>query len=549
MTVALTGRAGKEFFPEMEFYNDSNHLHLTAVHRYSATSAVCVCGITEGGSLLVLLWDDETSSRQQAFRAIRDDGVEIRLTDKQLNSLVQTVEAAPLGPASIDFSGKGMALAYPILNWARGEIEFLFWLRNTYEFGEILPTALFGGRIAAVAFAVLFGRQQIPEFGCPVYFGICDIDNCDDVIFCFLQLMRIEQQARCIIICRYGSADRMSQMWQLLCKCCSKTTVYSTEGYGCIVLFDIMATQNVSRRWVTFNRKRAMGDVLWVEPLSDLFIGERDMILQINSEYPALFRYHPRFNLATSLPAGILAVADLDEYIDLDWAYEREKDIHLLEAYGKRIDYFPDRDPVLYLSREKTEFLTGPERIRWETAAHRIAVHLAMTSPDRIWPLPYWRRLIDSLLDAFPEGIIVVVGSRDDASARDLDLTETGSRIIDLTRRLDVLSLGRILADCDVLLAVDSGVAHIGIAVGTKVVCLYSMALPQWRSSKNGKTIPVLSPVDCVGCLAELREKDAPLCKFGRSFCYDMILPETVMSAVETCLSPPFVIDRTESSV
>jgi hypothetical protein len=465
--------------------------------------------------------------------------MEICLTDKQLSSLVQMVEAVPIGSASIDFSGKGMTLAYPILSWGMVEIEFLLWLREIYEFGKIFPTALFGGRIAAVVSALLLGRQQTYECGRPIYFGICDVDDCDDVLFYFFQLVRREPQARCIIIARNGAADRMSQkMWEMVDECLSVTAVYSIKGCGGIVLFDIMASHNISRRWITFNRQMAMGDVLWVEPLSDLFIGQREIILQINSDYPALFRYHPRFNLATSLPAEILETAYFDEYFDLDGSYERERGAHLGDVYAKRINYFPNRDPILYLPQEETEFLTGPERIRWETAAHRIAVHLAMTSRDRIWPLAYWRRLIDKLLDVFPETVIAVVGSRSDASARNLGLSEGESRVIDLTRRLDVLSLGRILADCDVLIAVDSGVSHIGIAVGTRVVCLYSMALPQWRSSKNGKTIPILSPVDCVGCLAELREKDPPLCKFGHSFCYDMILPETVMSAVETCLSP-----------
>jgi hypothetical protein len=379
-----------------------------------------------------------------------------------------------------------------------------------------------------------------------MYFGVCDLGNCDDVLFFFLQLIRREPKARCIIIARNGSADRVSQkMCQFVDEWFSVTAVYSIRGYRGIVLFDITTIQNVLLRWVTFNREMAMGDVLWVEPLFDLFIGQRNIILQINSDYPMLFRYHPRLNLATSLPAEILATADFDEYIDLDRSYEREKGTHIGDAYGKRINYFPKRDPILYLSREETEFLTGPERIRWQTAAHRIAVHLAMTSPDRIWPLAYWRRLIDKLLDVFPETVVAVVGSRSDASARDLGLSEGESRVIDLTRRLDVLSLGRILADCDVLIAVDSGVSHVGIAVGTKVVCLYSMALPQWRSSKNGKTIPILSPVDCVGCLAELHETDPQLCKFGRSFCYDMIPPEKVMSAVEICLNPSLSTDRT----
>jgi hypothetical protein len=512
-------------------------LFIVAMHRYSTTSAICLCTGALGTDLLVFLWaSDENSESAFAYRVINDAGIEVYLTSAQLSTLSVAVRDAPIGLESILFSADTVDRAYPVLTWPKSHLEFLLWIRDTYCSAAFVPTAIFGGKIAGVLSSFVLGNGERIERG-TVYFGILTAQNHSDILFYFLQAARSDPEIRFIVFVQDDdSGTVVRRMSALLDNLFVGNVVLSIEGHGVMSFFDFTARQGVVPRWVTFHRKLAMGDVLWLEPLCDTRLVPEEAILQINSDFPTLFRHHPRVTLATQFPAEIISRVHFDRYVDFDGVYEADQTIHFGDAYGRKAGYLPARDPILYLPDKGIDFLTSAEQTIWDRASHRIAIHLAMTSPDRIWPLAYWRHLIDQLLAIFAEIVIAIIGARDDASAIDIGFTDDEPRIIDLTRRLDILSVGQLLADCDALIAVDSGLSHIGIAVGTKVVCLYSMALPQWRASKMGNTIPIVAPVNCIGCLSKIPVNDPPLCRYGRSFCYDMILPEAVTAVVVNLL-------------
>jgi hypothetical protein len=509
-------------------------LYIVAMNRYSTTSAICLCRGALGVDLLVFLWaSDENLESALAYRVINDAGIEVRLTSAQLLTLSVAVRDAPIGLASILFSADTVDREYPVLTWPKSHMEFLLWIRETYCSAAIALTAVFGGKIAGVLSSFVLGNGEHIEGKGTIYFGILTTQNYSDVLFYFLQAARCDSEIRFIVIVQDdASGTVVHRMSTLLDNLFVGNAVLSIEGHGVISFFDVTVRQGVVPKWVTFHRKMAMGDVLWLEPLCDGRLVPEGTILQINSDYPVLFRHHPRVTLATQFPAEILSLGHFDRYVDFDGVYEADRTMHFGDAYGRKAGYLPVRDPILYLPEKGIDFLTPAEQSIWDRASHRIAIHLAMTSPDRIWPLAYWRRLIDQLLAIFPDIAIALIGACDDASGIDIGFTEDETRIINVTRRLDVLSVGQLLADCDALIAVDSGLSHIGIAVGTKVVCLYSMALPQWRASKVGNTIPIVAPVNCIGCLSKIPANDAPLCRYGRSFCYDMILPEAVAVVV-----------------
>jgi hypothetical protein len=517
---------------------EDNVLYIVAMHRYSTTSAICLCRGAVGTDLVVFLWaSDENLENAFAYRVINHAGVEMRLTRAQLSILSVAVADARIGLWSILFSADSIDRAYPLLTWPKSHVEFLLWIRETYCSAPVVPTAMFGGKIAGVLSSFVLGNAEHREGEGTIYFGILTAQNHSDVLYYFLQAARCDSEIRFIVIVQDDpSATVVRRMSALLDNLFVGNAVFSIEGHGVISFFDFRARQGVVPKWVTFQRKLAMGDVLWLEPLCDTHLVPEGTILQINSDYPILFRHHPRVTLATQLPKEIVSRGHFDRYLDFDGVYEADQTMHFGDAYGRKAGYLPVRDPILYLPDKGTHFLTSPQQSIWDRASHRIAIHLAMTSADRIWPLAHWRRLIDQLLANFADIVIAIVGARGDASATDVGFTEDEIRIINLTRRLDILSVGHLLADCEALIAVDSGLSHIGIAVGTKVICLYSMALPQWRASKAGNTIPIVAPVNCIGCLSKIVANDPPLCRYGRSFCYDMILPEAVTDVVVNLL-------------
>lgn len=160
------------------------------------------------------------------------------------------------------------------------------------------------------------------------------------------------------------------------------------------------------------------------------------------------------------------------------------------------------REPVLQPPEADSEARVEAGRLLAEAgvplrgAGRRIAVHLgAAYGPAKLWPLEPVTEFCHLLA---AEGVsAILLGAPGDAA--------TAARITAAAPALSLVGRDRpallpaMLAEIDVLVAGDTGVAHLAAALGTPVVTLFGPTDPR-LSAPRGRTAVVTHPVPCAPC-------------------------------------------------
>jgi heptosyltransferase II len=126
----------------------------------------------------------------------------------------------------------------------------------------------------------------------------------------------------------------------------------------------------------------------------------------------------------------------------------------------------------------------------------RVGIHLgAEYGSAKLWPVP---RVIEGCRALRGAGLApVLLGTvREAAVARDI-VAATGAA--SLVGRDDAALLPALLAELDALVAGDTGVAHLGAALGTPVITLFGPTDPA-LSAPRGPVTALTHPVPCAPC-------------------------------------------------
>lgn len=286
------------------------------------------------------------------------------------------------------------------------------------------------------------------------------------------------------------------------------------------------------KRWI------ALGDVIWTTPIVRA-LRQRDPACQVvvSTQYPQVFANNP-------LVAGVLPPfcdeAGFDRVIDLNGAYERRRQAHVLAAYAAEAGVAV-AEPRPELHPSPADFRPLRAAIAAKGWAERgiervIAVHMAANSPDRIWPLGHWTAFLLQLL-ADPGLAVIALGS-----GKDFDLSvdgapeDLGRRVVSLVRKTSIAETAAAVALADLLVAPDSGVSHMAPALGTRAVVLYGMTDPNRYLPLGGTSEGLWTTAECRGCIQDLPADRPPLCRLGRAHCYDLIGPDEVLQAARRAL-------------
>ncbi|MCA2207482.1 glycosyltransferase family 9 protein [Nocardia rosealba] len=123
---------------------------------------------------------------------------------------------------------------------------------------------------------------------------------------------------------------------------------------------------------------------------------------------------------------------------------------------------------------------------------------------------------------------VLVTGGPDEHTAFVADGLAT-----DLGGRTDLATLAAILRDADVVIAPNTGPAHLAVAVGTPVVSLFAPVVPAARWAPHGVPVVVLGrPAACEGTRART-------CPVPGHPCLDTITSEEIVNAVDTLCARP----------
>jgi ADP-heptose:LPS heptosyltransferase len=167
----------------------------------------------------------------------------------------------------------------------------------------------------------------------------------------------------------------------------------------------------------------------------------------------------------------------------------------------------------------------GPQTGRLELGRY-IVIAPFSSSKLKDWPLDRYVTLIELLLGHF-EDSIVLVGSQ----SQEPQLSQIGKRygdterLVNLAGRTDWAGLAAVLRRAGLVIANDSGVAHLAAACGSPTLAIYSGANRPQEWGPRGEVVRVIAAaVKCSPCGYDRLD----LCQYGH-LCMTLIEPETVL--------------------
>jgi ADP-heptose:LPS heptosyltransferase len=157
-----------------------------------------------------------------------------------------------------------------------------------------------------------------------------------------------------------------------------------------------------------------------------------------------------------------------------------------------------------------------------------VAVHPGVEAPARGYPADRWTDVVAELTGA--GRTVVVTGSSAEAglTATVAAAAQSPGRAVDRGGATDLETLAGLLARADVLVAANTGPAHLAAAVGTPVVSLFAPVVPAGRWAPHGVPVVLLGDqyAPCRG--RRLRDCDVP----GHP-CLTSVHPRDVVRAVD----------------
>lgn len=125
-------------------------------------------------------------------------------------------------------------------------------------------------------------------------------------------------------------------------------------------------------------------------------------------------------------------------------------------------------------------------------------LHPGATSPSRLWPVERFAEVADGLTAA---GLQVVVGGvPSEAATTGAVVAASRSAVRDLTGRTSLGAYAALLRDAAVVVANDTGTAHLSAAVGGRVVTVFLSGDPRrWRHAPHLQAV-VREEVGCSPC-------------------------------------------------
>lgn len=219
---------------------------------------------------------------------------------------------------------------------------------------------------------------------------------------------------------------------------------------------------------IIVRRNAAWGDVLLTTPIIQRIKEERPLSpIYVQGQCGAVLSRNPNVaGCGRAIPEGGLL-------IDLDMAYEKRQNVHIVDAYADVLKSTTGIDGVkriikTYPAEHDYKAMRGHEG--------KYAVHIGPTSwASKNWPIDHWNAVIEYLGDK-----AVLVGHR-------TDIRFDGCA--DLRGATTMLQLAALLANCKALITVDSLPLHIAQSVGCPVIGLFGITDPQYILTDGSKAI------------------------------------------------------------
>jgi len=274
------------------------------------------------------------------------------------------------------------------------------------------------------------------------------------------------------------------------------------------------------------------------EPLQGRF----DLAVQVHgggrNSNPFLLRLGARHTVGTATEDA----ESLERWVR--YVYYQHEVLRALEVVGLAGAAVSTLDPVVHVSDE--ERAAARERLDAGDATV-VAIHPGATDPRRRWPE---ERFAAVAAERLRHGdVVVLVGDDSDvAAAGEIERLAVASagpgsagRVRNLAGSLSLGELPGVLAECDVMVADDSGPRHLAVAVGTSTVGIFwfGNVVNAAPFDRGRHRVEMSFVTRCPVCGADVTQVgwSAQRCEHDPSFVADVTV-EAVLADVEDLLAP-----------
>ena len=141
----------------------------------------------------------------------------------------------------------------------------------------------------------------------------------------------------------------------------------------------------------------------------------------------------------------------------------------------------------------------------------RILVHAGVTDPNRTWPEGFWRPLLEALVTAGHQPVLI--GRSDSADGRGAQALSAPG-LIDLTDRLSLTETLELMRASDILISGDSGPIQLAGATDIAIVGLYSVVngaarLPFRDGAASARTVAIDPACPFHPCYPRINDHEA----------------------------------------
>jgi ADP-heptose:LPS heptosyltransferase len=229
-------------------------------------------------------------------------------------------------------------------------------------------------------------------------------------------------------------------------------------------------------------RDGGIGDILMMEPCFRAMSAAQQIVtvasmridvLENNPAISGLIEMKSKHDLQGVDRQKFDCVDDMRDYSES--CVNREKK-HRTDCYNQIFHAdIKDYEPRLYFTKDEgVQFLKKKDGYRY--------IGLSFDASHKFRQYKHGKELVGKLLEENEKNIVVLMGSYD------FCLTKKDKRILDYQGKTSVREMFRLVRDLDVLIAVDSGVMHVGLTLHVPTVCIFSIIFPHLRGVLTSDT-------------------------------------------------------------
>lgn len=194
---------------------------------------------------------------------------------------------------------------------------------------------------------------------------------------------------------------------------------------------------------------------------------------------------------------------------------------HLADYLGLENDPFP---MLVGLNNNDHDYVDDIVQ-QYSLKAGYVVIAPFTTRPQKHWFSDAWIQLIDQCQKQLQLSVIMLGGPADKVAAK---VIASESSVINLTGETSIPQAAALIANCQLLIGVDTGLTHLGTAFERPTICLFGSTKPYLQTDSE-RTHIIYHELECSPC------RRNPVCNVAFT-CMRDIRPKEVIAAAEKML-------------